>query len=370
MEKRSIAWITFNAFLDTDLYVVKELASYYKIDWYILRSENDKFEYIDMLEEMDSIEDLSIQLCVCGERLRKLKCISYYKKMLSKIKCNNPDLIFTSMAGAPYFIPTLSASVKTNKTVMAIHNVHVPKGGTSYYFFKFYNKLTIRRFKHFLTYSKSQYEAMKSIAPKKDVNYAPFILKDYGEPTRERESETITFLNFGNIRAYKRIDVLIEAAQKAYEITNIKFKVIIAGMCDNWDEYQNHIKYDFLFDLRIARVENNEVANLFNECDYFVAPYQDIAQSGSSVVAINYCKPIIASRLPAFEEYIVDGETGYLIKPADEESLVDVFVKILRDDKSSYKQMVKSLIDNREENFSSERIIEKYRELFENVINE
>ena len=52
----NITWITFNAFLDTDLYIVKELTRYYSIDWHIIRSENDQFEYIDMLEEMKNIE--------------------------------------------------------------------------------------------------------------------------------------------------------------------------------------------------------------------------------------------------------------------------------------------------------------------------
>ena len=42
MKKKHLIWITFNAFIDTDIYVVKELAKYYSINWYIIRSENDK----------------------------------------------------------------------------------------------------------------------------------------------------------------------------------------------------------------------------------------------------------------------------------------------------------------------------------------
>lgn len=367
---KMIAWITFNAFLDTDLYVIKELANYYKIDWYIIRSENDRFEYVDVLEKMKQIKGLTIHLCVCGERLRKLKCVPFYIKLIQKIQQANPQLLFTSMAGAPYFIPILLFAANTNKTIMAIHNVHVPKGGTSYYFFKFYNKLTTSGFRHFLTYSQSQFEALRKIVPQKDVSYVPFVLKDYGEPNIARNSNTITFLNFGNIRPYKRIDVLIEAAQRAYEMTHIKFRVIIAGMCENWDIYQDLIKYEFLFDLRIKRVENCDIANLFNECDYFVAPYQDIAQSGSSVVAINYSKPIIASKLPAFEEYIESGETGYLIAPASVDDLTSVFIKILNSNNSSYDQMVKKLTESRDCKFSTKSIISKYREIFEHVIEE
>lgn len=368
MNKKQISWITFNAFIDTDLYIVKELAQFYKIDWYVIRSENDRFEYTNMIDEMNGQDDLSIHLCVCGRRLRKLECIFYYRKMLSSINNSNPDLIFSSLAGAPFFIPVLRILTNPNKTVMAIHNVHVPRGGSAYYFFKFYNKFTVDNYQHFITYSNSQYERLKEIAIQKDICYVPFILKDYGLPNNERKCNQITFLNFGNIRQYKRIDILIDAAQGAYEETNIPFKVIIAGKCDNWSIYQQIIKYDFLFDIRIGRVENDEVANLFNECDYFVAPYQDIAQSGSSVVAINYCKPIIASRLPAFEEYIDDKETGYLIRPANADDLKNVITNILISKNENYTHMVETLRERREKKFSTSVIVNRYREFFNNVI--
>ena len=88
MEKKKITWITFNSFLDTDLYVVKELAHYYEIDWHIIRSENDQFEYVKILESMRNIEGLTISLHVCGRRLRKLECIFYYNNLISNIKKN------------------------------------------------------------------------------------------------------------------------------------------------------------------------------------------------------------------------------------------------------------------------------------------
>lgn len=369
MENNCIAWITFNAFLDTDLYVVKELANYYKIDWHIIRSENDKFEYVTMLDKMKNIDNLTVNMHICGKRLRKLECVLFYQKLLRNIKKSEQKLIYTSMAGAPYFIPILAVQTRKNKVIVAIHNVHVPKGGGSYHFFKMYNKFTISTFKNFQTFSKSQYDDLKSIVPKKNIFYAPFILKDYGQPKRNRINNEITFLNFGNIRDYKRIDVLIIAAQKTYELTQKKFRVIIAGQCDDWTKYHNLIKYDFLFDIRLGRVDNEEIPELFNESDYFVAPYQDIAQSGSSFVALNYGKPIIASKLPAFEECIIDKVTGYLIKPADIDSLVNIMKSILISNNKNYQKMVKELEKHRNDQFSAESIVNKYREYIDNVVS-
>lgn len=365
---KHIQWITFNAFIDTDIYIVKELAKFYSINWHVIRSGNDKFEYASMLDEMKQKENLTINLHVCGRRLRKIESAVFFTRLLRKLKMSDADLFYTSMAGAPYFIPLLAILLKRKTVIVAIHNVHVPKGGSAYYFFKLYNKMTIGCFNNFQTFSRSQYDDLKTIAPQKNVYYAPFILKDYGKSEKSRTSELITFLNFGNIREYKRIDILIEAAQQAYEVTRKKFRVIIAGKCDEWQKYQKLIKYDFLFDLRIGRVENEDIPDLFNETDYFVAPYQDIAQSGSAMVAMNYSKPIIASKLPAFKEVVRSGETGYLITPACEDELVEVMIDILRNENQTYERLINNIEKVKQQKFATEAIVEKYKEIFEDVI--
>ena len=368
MERYRIVWITFNAFIDTDYYIVKELMKYYDIEWHVIRSENDAFEYVDKMEALEGTEGINVSLHVCGKRLRKLSCAFYYYHMLSQIRKIKPDLLYTSLAGAPYFIPILSCITSTKKTILAIHNVHVPKGGSASSFFRLYNKYAISCFYNFQTFSKSQYQALKNIVPNKNVFYAPFILKDYGPPHKKRVSNKITFLNFGNIRPYKRIDVLIEAAQAAYEQLGIEFRVLIAGKCNNWDEYERMIKYPDLFDIRLGRINNDDIPDLFNESDYFVAPYQDIAQSGSSVIAINYNKPIIASKLPAFQEYIEDGKTGFLIQPADINSLKEVIEFVLHNHSVKYSEMVENIIETKNKIFSTDTIIRKYRYFFDEVI--
>lgn len=368
MSKSKIAWITFNAFIDTDLYIVRELAYYYEIDWYIIKSGNDKYEFVDEINELKTNTHLKIIFLQCGKRLRSLSCISFYNKLLNDIFELHPDIIYTSLAGAPYFIPILSRRKDKDKIVLAIHNVHVPKGGSAYWFFKFYNSLAIKSFQYYQTFSYDQYQLFQTLAPNKKVFYAPFILKDYGTSKIKKTDNRITFLNFGNIRPYKRIDVLIEAAQRVYEKTDVLIRVILAGKCDDWENYERLIRYPQLFDLRIRRIDNDEVADLFAEADYFVAPYQDIAQSGSSVVAVNYGVPLIASRLPAFEEYVEDKVTGRLIEPANVDSLESVIDDIVESDNAGYDRMVANLIHKRSELFSTESVVKRYREFLDGII--
>lgn len=368
MDKRKIAWITFNAFIDTDLYVVKELSSFYEIDWYILKSENDKYEFVEEIEALKTNPSLNIIMEQCGKRLRSVGCISFYKKLMSDVIKSKPDIIYTSLAGAPYFIPLLALRKGKNKVILAIHNVHVPKGGSSYWFFKLYNSFAIKSFQYYQTFSSNQYQLLKSLIPSKTVFYAPFILKDYGPAKIKRTDSTLTLLNFGNIRPYKRIDVLIEAVQRVYERTGTKIRVILAGKCDEWHRYEKLIKYPELFDLRIHRISNEDIPNLFAEADFFVAPYQDIAQSGSSVVAINYGIPLIASRLPAFEEYVDDKVTGLLIEPASVNSLEEVILDIVESGNAGYDEMVNHLVRKRDEFFSTKSVVKMYREFIDGII--
>ena len=122
-----------------------------------------------------------------------------------------------------------------------------------------------------------------------------------------------------------------------------------------------------MFDLRIGRVENDDIPNLFGESHYFVTPYQDIAQSGSVIVAINYECPVIASNLGAFREYVTDGETGYLIKPADVEALTAVMIDILVSNNANYKNMRNRIKKIKDTDFNSQAIIDKYIAFFDKL---
>ena len=75
---------------------------------------------------------------------------------------------------------------------------------------------------------------MVSLYSGKNVLMAPLALKDYGEPKEmpdKLHTYPIRFLFFGNILEYKRVDLLIEAANKLVRKGYSNFKVRIAGAC-------------------------------------------------------------------------------------------------------------------------------------------
>lgn len=361
---KRISWVTPEAYLDTDLYIIPLLCSYYEIDWHIV--SKGKTVYDKELKLLTGTKNLKISLDVVSSRIRSLKTLANYYKLAKEIKKKSPNYIYTGLNGYPYALPVFKTVCGNVKTVVPVHNVNTPKGASNYYFSKWNTAQVLKSYRNFQTFSISQFNLLKSLEQRANVFYTPFLLKDYGKPTTE-PNKKITFLNFGNIRDYKRVDVLIEAAQQAYEKTGVEFIVEIAGSCDNWSKYRRMIRYPQLFHLNIRKMDNNEIPNLFGRSHYFVVPYQDIAQSGSVIIGINYDKPVIASDLEAFREYVKDGVDGFLMQPASVESLVEIMINILQHHDRIYPKLVKNLRQMKTECFAKEMIVEKYCQMFESL---
>lgn len=363
-----LVWLTPDYFVETDIYIVPELSNYYSVRWIIEYGGNKgSIPFYDLLEKIKKEKNIQIEFIRRPQaHVLDIRYWGYYWKLISKIKCSKPDLIYSAILGVPY-IPFCILRIPRKKIVFAAHNVTTPKGVKHYKLTKAYMGLTLSWFKNFQNFSKSQFDLLRREYKNKNNFYAPFVLKDYGKQTNE-PGDVITFLSYGRIRGYKCLDVLIEAAQSAKEKCDIPFKVIIAGACDNWNIYQEKIRYPELFDLRIKNVENKDVPNLFGESHYTVLPYQDIAQSGALFVCINYNKPSILSDLPAFTEYITDGYDGLFIKPANVDDLTEKLVYVLENHDAIYPRLTANLSKMKSENFIPEKIIDRYKTYFDSLL--
>lgn len=283
--------------------------------------------------------------------------------MVSK---NKSSAVYSSILNFPY-IPLSIFFYNRRNTIFAAHNVHVPKGVSHPTLTKLYQDFAMRWYRNYQTFSQSQYNLLRATYKNKNVFYAPFVLKDYGTAKKTPDEEIVTFLNFGRIRGYKCIDVLIRAAEKVQEVTQKKFKVIIAGECNDWINYQKFIKHPGLFELHIENIPNDQIPDLFGRTHYTVLPYQDIAQSGALMVCINYSKPSILSKLPAFEEILTDGKDSFFIDPANEDQLVKRMIYCVEHHNEIYPQLVNNLNKMKSEQFSKEAIAQKYIEFLDKI---
>ena len=76
-------------------------------------------------------------------------------------------------------------------------------------------------------------------------------------------------------------------------------------------------------------LSNSEMASLIQLSDFVVLPYNKITTSGAFMLAVTLKKPIIASRLPFFEEHMHKG-CGLLFDLDKQASLLNIFEEIYK----------------------------------------
>lgn len=138
-------------------------------------------------------------------------------------------------------------------------------------------------------------------------------------------------LFFGFIRAYKGLDILLEALADA-RVAALPVKLLIAG-----EFYEDAAPYEVLikkYDLesRLVRatdfIPNEQVVNYFCTADLVVQPYKNATQSGVSQVAYHFGRPMLVTDVGGLAELIPAGVVGYVVPPtplAIADALVDFY---------------------------------------------
>jgi len=138
-------------------------------------------------------------------------------------------------------------------------------------------------------------------------------------------------LFFGFIRAYKGLDILLEALADA-RVAALPVKLIIAGeFYEEAAPYEELIKkYDL--ESRLVRatdfIPNERVADYFSAADLVIQPYKNATQSGVSQVAYHFGRPMLVTDVGGLAEFIPAGVVGYVVPPtpsAIADALVDFY---------------------------------------------
>lgn len=358
----SISWLTPTSFIDVDILIVPELAKTFRIEWTIVG--NAKPAIYSKLESF-ATESLMVRFWEVRSKWYLPNHYFNYRRLFKALVDCDADIIYIDMAPQLYAFAAAKAVLPKERTVVATHNVKTPKGARLEHLARFYMHRLLHTFQNFQVFSKNQLEYMETLVQGKNVLYAPLALKEYGvKGERTISKEHVNFLSFGHIRHYKRIDLLIDAAQQLYEETGKDFLVTIAGNCPRWDEYAKRIRHPQLFGLHIGFVDDSEVAELFANADYLVLPYQDLAQSGAITVAFNYGVPVITSDILQFREFVEEGRNGFLFKSEQVDCLKHVMQKALEMPRAQYDNLLKSTEAYVKENYSLKAITNRYVEFF------
>lgn len=241
-----------------------------------------------------------------------------------------PDLVICCYWMA-FFAPafaTIERIAKRNghtRCVALVHNM-IPHEPTVL------DKLFAPSFVHntdgFVALSKSVLTDIDKLGGKqKPKSFSPHPIYDhYGEPmTKAAACEALRIdpkydymLFFGLVRAYKGLDLLIDAFARIKD--NLPtLRLLIAGeFYEDEQKYREQIRQAGLDDKVIIRNEfiaDSELRTYFGAAGLIVQPYKSATQSGVTQVAFHFEKPMLVTNVGGLAEIVHHGLMGYAVAP-------------------------------------------------------
>lgn len=338
---------------------------------------------IDLKQEKENCECKRVNLFNTDEKnigkiQKLLNYLSSYRKILKMVKEEHFDVIHTQwLIFSPvdyYFLKKIKKQGKC-KLVVTIHDI-LPFNQ------KFYD----------FTYHKKVYALADRVIVQADNNVKRFaelfpelVGKEtmiphghflaYGELVSKEEARKhlgiaenkTVILFFGQIKKVKGVGVLLEAFAKiAKKYPNLQLLIAGSVWKDDFSQYQaiidaNQMQEQVRTDIKY--IPDEDVKYYYGAADFCALPYLDVYQSGVVQLTYAHKKPVVATRIGAFKEVIIDGKTGFMCEPNDASDLANAMERALSIP-DAYEQMAQAGYDYIEKKFSWDDIAQKVEKLY------
>lgn len=266
------------------------------------------------------VEDKDIADKIPAERL--LDTVNPFTGSITAKAINNthPDLLVMKY-WMPFFAPSLgavAAKMKSKTKVIAILDNVIPH--EKHFYDIPLTEYFLKRCDGFVVMSESVRTDLLSLQPKaKCILHQHPYYDHFGAKLEVAEArkklgigkEQKVLLFFGFIRAYKGLDILLEAFKNAPS----DYTLVIAG-----EPYEDFEKYQPALDAlkaqgkniidRIRYIGDHEVPELFSASDVCVLSYKSATQSGIASIAMHFDLPMIVTPVGGLPEEVDNGKTG------------------------------------------------------------
>ena len=260
-------------------------------------------------------------------------------KVGREIRRKRPDLMITKF-WLPFMGPcfgTIARCVRRNrhtKLISILDNVvpHEHRIGD-----KMFARYFIRPTDGFVAMSKSVLQDLRLFTQSKPARFCPHPLYDhYGERLPEAEALKLLSLDpgcryvlfFGFIRAYKGLDLLLEAFADS-RLKDLNVKLIVAGeFYGDPQPYLEQIKRLGIGErvvLATDFIPDHCVNRYFGAADIVAQPYKSATQSGVTQIAFHFEKPMLVTNVGGLAEIVPHGKIGYVVAP-DAHEIADALV--------------------------------------------
>ena len=275
-------------------------------------------------------------------------------KVGRRIQAMQPDILISCywMAFfAPCFgiIQRLAQRNGKTRCIALVHNMipHEPS-----ILDKIFAPFFVRNTNGFVALSESVVQDINRFdkAAKPKTSYPHPIYDHYGEQMTKEEAclalnlnpENEYMLFFGLVRAYKGLDLLLEAFGKVKEQLP-KLQLIIAGeFYEDEHKYRTLITNNGLIDRVIIKNEfiaDADLRKYFGAANLIAQPYKSATQSGVTQVAFHFEKPMLVTNVGGLGEIVHDHKMGYAVEPNAEdiaEAITDYYTNNRQADYTEY----------------------------------
>ena len=256
---------------------------------------------------------------------------------------------------APYYYVFLKAAKRrcnSIKIIFLCHNVVEHEGKTAGKLKRFLSRSILRHGDGFILHSRGQENQLNQLLNLKTTNkpvlVSPHPLyqvfnKDRYTASNAREELGIlpkrkVILFFGFIREYKGLSYLLKALPVIKAVDPGILLLIVGEVWNGKSHYERYVRIIWELGLEentrfINRyVPNEEVEVYFKASDMVILPYLDGGGSGILQIAYGMNRPVVATRINAFQDVVEEGKTGALVSPADENQLAGAIIEMYRND--------------------------------------
>lgn len=110
-----------------------------------------------------------------------------------------------------------------------------------------------------------------------------------------------------------------------------KIRAIFVGDGQERDFLANAIQRMGLNDKVLFAGYQEEVSSFYHACDMICLPSLSEGMPNAALEAMMFAKPVVASNVGGIPEVVLDGKTGYLVKPMDPIELADALLRLVID---------------------------------------
>lgn len=267
-----------------------------------------------------------------------------------RINKMKPDLVIVQW-WHPFFAPAYWSLLKLLKrdiqVLFCCHNVLPHEGFPCK---KLLAKMVLRQGDGFLVHSTKDETDLRQLAADPHYMKMPLLAfngfrqrglaKNESRALLKLPEDAEILLFFGFIRKYKGLKHLLRAMPEIVK-ERPKVHLLVVGEFFEGDKAgymeliaQSGIPSDALT-LVDGYLPDKEVEPYFAACDLVVLPYESATQSGIVQIAYGFEKPVVATAVGGLPEVVLDGKTGFVTPPLDDDALAKAVIRFFAENKAA-----------------------------------